>query len=291
MLQQHKIQRYRTLIESENVLPIGWGKDKKAPCLSGWQLNPKFTLEEICSVKDCIALGITTQNLFVLDLDGQSSIRWGRNKGLLDSGYTWEVHRTSSPYYYKRIFRPTSAQLAVIPENQDGLSEFQFRVRTNPSNFLNEAAEFFLAHNRQIIFYGKHWKSGGDYFSPPHRDFGDVREPTDKEWKVVVEELTKRQEKLPPNSRRSNSSDWFTLDVCPVCGRDQHNICQMHRDEKTVRCFEGVTYHPPQNLRPGEVIHDNWAYVRSQYVGWGDFSIFVQHNASPVEKLRRRLYV
>ena len=178
--------------------------------------------------------------------------------------------------------------MAHIPSDEEGDREFQFRVRTNPSSFLNEAAEFFMAHNRQIIFYGKHWKSGGDYYSPPHRDFGDIREPTSAEWNVCLEELYKRQEKLPETYSRSHGKDWFTLDFCPICGRDQHNVCQMHRDEKTIRCFEGVTYHPPRNLKPGDVIYENWAFCRSQYVGWGDFSIFVQHKPTPTQLNFRR---
>ena len=114
MLHLQKLQKYRTLIERYNVLPVGWGKDKKAPCLSGWQLNPNLSLEDICSYKDAIALGLTTEDLWVLDIDGDSSVRWARRKGLLDGDFTWEVHRTTSPYYFKRIFSPTSEQLAEI---------------------------------------------------------------------------------------------------------------------------------------------------------------------------------
>ncbi len=178
--------------------------------------------------------------------------------------------------------------MAHIPSDGYGDREFQFKVRTNPSPFLNEAAEFFMAHNRQIIFYGKHFKSGGDYYSPPHKDFGDIREPTSAEWQVLLDELYKRQEKLPRITSRSHGKDWSTLHFCPICGRDQHLVCQIHRDEKTIRCFEGITYHPPKNLSPGQVIHENWAFCRSQYVGWGEFSIFTQHTPSPIEKLRRK---
>ena len=288
MLQQEKLQKYRALIERYNVLPVGWGKDRKAPCLSGWQLNPNLSLEQICNYKDAIALGLTTENLWVLDIDGDSAVRWARGKGLLDGEHTWEVHRTTSPYYYKRIWKPTKEQLAHIPSDEEGDREFQFRVRTNPSSFLNEAAEFFMAHNRQIIFYGKHFKSGGEYYSPPHKDFEDIREPTSAEWNVCLEELYKRQEKLPETYSRSHGKDWFTLHFCPICGRDQHNVCQIHRDEKTIRCFEGVTYHPPRNLKPGDVIYENWAFCRSQYVGWGDFSIFVQHKPTPTQLNFRR---
>jgi len=290
MLQQEKLQRYRALIEKYNVLPVGRGQQKKAPCLSGWQLNPNLSLEQICSYKDAIALGLTTENLWVLDIDGDSAVRWARSKGLLDGEFTWEVHRTTSPYYYKRIFKPTAAQIAEIPENQDGLQEFQFKVRTNPTPFLNEAAEFFMAHNRQIIFYGKHWKSGGDYYSPPHKDFGDIREPTTKEWKVVIDELSKREEKLPRASSRSLGRDWNTLSFCPICGRSENDnpVCQLHRDGNTIRCFEGITYHPPKNLTPGQVIHENWAFCRSQYVGWGDFAIFTKHQPDPIQLSFRR---
>ena len=288
MLNLQKLEKYKSLIETEQVLPIGRGKDRKAPCNKRWQLNPNLSLEDIYEFKDAIALGVTTPNLWVLDIDGESAVRWASGKGLLGGEHTWEVHRTTSPYYFKRIFRPTLKQIEQIPENPNGLREFQFKVKTSKLNYINEAVEFFMAHNRQIIFYGRHFKSGGDYISYPNRDFKDVRPPTDKEWKVCLEEIYKHQEKLPRTISRSHGRDWFTLDICPICGRDQHNICQMHRDGETIRCFEGVTYRPPQNLKPGEVIHDDWAYVRTQYVGWGDFSIFVKHKPTPTQLSFRR---
>ena len=43
-----------------------------------------LSLEDICSYKDAIALGLTTEDLWVLDIDGDSSVRWARSKGLLD---------------------------------------------------------------------------------------------------------------------------------------------------------------------------------------------------------------
>ena len=117
MSRQNKLERYRNFIDTYSVLPVGWGQDRKAPCLKAWQLNRHLSLEEICSYKDAIALGLTTEDLWVLDIDGDSSVRWARSKGLLDGEFTWEVHRTTSPYYFKRIFSPTSEQLAEIPEN------------------------------------------------------------------------------------------------------------------------------------------------------------------------------
>ena len=39
------------------------------------------------------------------NIDGDSAVRWARSKGLLDGEFTWEVHRTTSPYYFKRIWK------------------------------------------------------------------------------------------------------------------------------------------------------------------------------------------
>ena len=105
MLNPHKLEKYRKLIENYSVLPVGWGKDKKAPCLKAWQLNRHLSLEAICNYRDAIALGVTTEDLWVLDVDGDSAVRWARGKGLLDGEFTWEVHRTTSPYYFKRIWK------------------------------------------------------------------------------------------------------------------------------------------------------------------------------------------
>ena len=97
MLNPHKLERYRNFIDTYSVLPIGWGKDKKAPCLKAWQLNRHLSLEAICNYRDAIALGVTTEDLWVLDIDGDSAVRWARSKGVLDGEFTWEIHRTTSP--------------------------------------------------------------------------------------------------------------------------------------------------------------------------------------------------
>ena len=108
----------------------------------------------------------------------------------------------------------------------------------------------------------------------------------------MPEELFKRQEKLPRASSRSHGKDWFTLDF--VRSADGVKIIILFVRCTVTEILSDVSrynYHPPENLTPGQVIHENWAFCRSQYVGWGDFSIFVQHNPSPLEKLRRKLYV
>ena len=104
MLDLHQLQQYKELAENNVLLPIGWGDDKKAPMLYKWQLHKGFTLEELSKIKNAFAVGVRLDQIFCADIDGETAVRWARFKGLLTQPATWEVHRTTSSYHFKRFF-------------------------------------------------------------------------------------------------------------------------------------------------------------------------------------------
>ena len=146
----------------------------------------------------------------------------------------------------------TGKQIEQLPENQYGLQEFQFKVKTSKWNQSNDAVEFFLTHQRQCIIAGKHFKSGGEYYSAESFGIDKLRKPTDKEWQIILEEVYKHQEKnVNPTGARSLGKDWIRLASCPICGRNSHSICSIHKDEQTIRCFHGNSFSPESNLALG----------------------------------------
>lgn len=46
---------------------------------------------------------------------------------------------------------------------------------------------------------------------------------------------------------------------CPICGRTKDGDCRI--GDQMVLCHHGSTHHPPAGLRPGDVIHGQWAYT------------------------------
>lgn len=51
---------------------------------------------------------------------------------------------------------------------------------------------------------------------------------------------------------------------CPVCGRNVDGDCRF--SDELILCHSGTRFHPPQNLRPGDVIGINgvcWALIRT----------------------------
>ena len=294
MLNLQQLQPYKELAKSNVLLPIGWGDDKKAPMLSKWQLHKGFTVEELAKINNAYAVGLRLDKVFCADIDGETAVRWARFKGLLTQPATWEVHRDTSPYHFKRFFIPDSKQIEQLPENQYGLQEFQFKVKTSKWNQSNDAVEFFLTHQRQCIIAGKHFKSGGEYYSSESFGIDKLRKPTDKEWQIILEEVYKHQEKnINPTGAKSLGKDWIRLASCPICGRNSHSICSIHKDEQTIRCFHGNSFSPESNLAVGEVITsdwgDQWAFCRfKDEPAIGTFSIYTKHKPTPTQLNFRR---
>ena len=295
MLDLQQLQQYKELAINNVLLPVGWGDDKKAPMLNKWQLHKGFTLEELSKVPNAFSVGLRLDQIFCLDIDGETAVRWARFKGLLTQPATWEVHRTTSSYHFKRFFLPDSKQIEQLPQNQYGLQEFQFKVKTSNWNKSNDAVEFFLSHQRQCIIHGLHWKSGGKYLSYENSGVDKLRKPTEKEWEIILEEVYKHQEKnTNPIGARSLGKDWNRLRVCPICGRNSHSICSIHKDDQTIRCFHGNSFSPESNLAVGEVITsdwgDQWAFCKFKdepAIG-GTFSIYTRHKPTPTQLNFRR---
>ena len=297
MLNLQQLKPYKELAKTNVLLPIGWGDDKKAPMLYKWQLHKGFTVEELSKIKNAFSVGLRLDEIFCLDIDGETAVRWARFKGLLTQPATWEVHRTTSSYHFKRFFLPDSKQIEQLPQNQYGLQEFQFKVKTSNWNKSNDAVEFFLSHQRQCIIHGKHFKSGGEYETYEHSGVDKLRKPTAKEWEIILEEVYKHHEKEDKFTTyirgTSSGNDWNRLMSCPICGRCTHTICQVHADGETIRCFHGNSYCPRLDLKAGQVIDDDngdqWAFCRFQDVpAIGTFSIYTKHKPTPKQLSFRR---
>ena len=105
----------------------------------------------------------------------------------------------------------------------------------------------------------------------------------------MVDAATRPEAQQRSDQRKvGGNKSWMTLRRCPICGRHQHNICQMHRDEETIRCFRGGTFAPPVGLASGDRIGE-WRYCREQTTEVGDFAIFKKVQPSLTWRIRKAL--
>ena len=122
------------------------------------------------------------------------------------------------------------------------------------------------------------WRIDRD--NDPHR-FKLIWRPTPEQLRLLPTEISGKD-----HTRPAVRGDWRRLAHCPICGRNENTVCQVHTDGETIRCFRGSTFFPP-DLQPGERTGD-WQYKRDQHVGWGTFAIFHRANlGSPLQRLRR----
>ena len=306
MLLPKELELLTPLQYQHPLLPIGADhKDakflkKKAPVnkygglLSEWDKIEGYTVKELWSHPRAIAIGIRCDKLFCLDFDGSSAVEKAIKLGLAEGENTWEVKRTTSEGYYKRIFAPSPAQLNAIPPNFKNKKEFSFKIKTKESTEWDkaEAIEFFCSSGRQVIVCGQHYETSGRYFWEEGHTPDRLREPTIKEWNIVLKLLKKYQTEKLPNATTvtKNKTGWSRMSECEICGRVERPVCTISDDKNTISCFHGLSYAPPTGLKKGEVIFNTWAYSKTEERSFGTFSTFVRHRPSPLELLERRLH-
>lgn len=274
------------------LLPIGAGSDKKAPAdpttgelLKGWP-SAAFTPERVAKAcREVIAVGFRpgpdADGLIAFDIDGATAIERCRSHGCDPlTAPTWQVRRDTSADRLKVIWR--------VPAELRGALEHGFPKLTTKAPSTRGAgdgenvARYYGAG--QVIVLGQHPTSGGNYFWPDGHGPAEVAEiPPD--WWALADVIAKADPQQPKAARASSSTtsgrDWRRVNPCPICGRDGHLICSKHRDGRSVLCYHGSTFSPPE-LKPGEVITgsdgERWAFTGSRKHGEiGEFSHFKIH--------------
>ena len=308
MLLPKELGQLKHLEKKHVLLPVGADhpfstiKKKKAPCnrqgglLKGWNKPEQkgFSVNELWNYQSAIAVGIRCDNLFVLDIDGETANSKVIDLGLGGGADTWTIRRNSDPHYYKRIFLPTKEQINAIPPNSKGKKELHFRVYTKEEKDSREAIEFFgHTPGRQVIVQGQHFSTNGRYTTRIGEEPKDLRPPTVREWNIVLR-LARQYagEKVPPPGLvLKNKTSWKRLAECPICNRNERVVCSISEDRQTISCFHGLTFYPPTGLRKGEVLFGTWAYSKTEERSFGTFSTFVRHRPSSLELLNRRLQI
>jgi hypothetical protein len=270
------------------LLPIGAGSDKKASAhpttgegLKGWP-TAAFTPEQVASAcREVIAVGFRpgpdSDGLIAFDIDGATAIERCRSHGCDPlTAPTWQVRRDTSADRLKVIWR--------VPADLRGALELTVHKLTTKTPSTRGAgdgenvATYYGAG--QVIVLGQHPTSGGNYLWPDGHGPSDVAEIT-PEWWALADVIANADPAPAPkaaSSRTTSGSDWPRVSPCPICGRDGHLICSKHRDGRSILCFHGSTFSPPE-LKPGVVITgsdgERWAFTGSRRHGEiGDFSHF-----------------
>ena len=291
------LEQLQSLEADLALLPCG---GNKKPLINKWQMHTGFSIAELIAYPGIRAIGartgVNTGPLLCFDFDGPSALTFGKTHGLVPSCRslaTWQVHRSNNPHRLKVLFRPTAEQIEMLPDR----SEFQGKTVTRPAvkddsgDVIEngEALEVFFTGGRQVILLGRH-PDGGNYYWPFEQGPEALSAPPQAWWEHAISIASK--DKATQRSKAVTSSDdWRKQLCCEVCGRNQRQICSIHRDGDTVRCFYGSSFSPPDNLRRGQRIGTGtWAYSKDQDVaGIGTFAVFVRHRPSVLDGIRTQL--
>ena len=291
------LEQLQSLEADLAFLPCG---GNKKPLSNKWQMHTGFSIADLIAYPGIRAIGartgVNTGPLVCFDFDGPSALTYGEAHGLITSCRsfaTWQVHRSDTHHRLKVLFRPTAEQIEMLP----GRSEFQGKTVTRPAVKddsgdvieKGEALEVFFAGGRQVILLGRH-PDGGDYYWPFEQGPEALSAPPQAWWEHAISIATKHKTTQRAKAVTS-SDDWRKQLCCEVCGRNQRQICSIHRDGNTIRCFYGSSFSPPDNLRRGQRIGaGTWAYSKDQDVaGIGTFAVFVRHRPSVLNGIRKQL--
>ena len=292
MISAEIFQRLEPLSKTDRLLPVGGGDDFKAPLLKGWSTKPGVSIERLKSWRGLKSIGLAMDHLVCADVDGITAIERLLTLDLLEPELinTWRIDRDNDPHRFKLIWRPTAEQLRLLPKHYFGKDKTKPAVKEAGKVLQKgEGVDQFALHNgSQMVVVGRHY-SGGNYCWPDGQG-PEALAPLPSQWIDYFVEEARDYPRPAAGAHRTVSTvrgDWRRLARCPICSRDQNTVCQIHTDERTIRCFSGSTYCPP-DLQPEELTGD-WRYKRDQHVGWGTFAIF--HRAdlgSPLQRLRRQ---
>ena len=280
------------------LLPIGAGSDKKAPAhpttgelLKGWP-SAAFTPEKVASAcRQVIAVGFRpgpdADGLIAFDIDGATAIERCRSHGCDPlTAPTWQVRRDTDADRLKVIWRIPGDLRGALEHT---VAKLTTKAPSGPGARDGENVATYYGAG-QVIVLGQHPTSGGNYLWPDGHGPADVAE-IPPEWWALADVIAKADPQptkgAKASSRTTSSSDWPRVNPCPICGRDGHLICSKHRDGRSILCFHGSTFSPPE-LKPGQVITgkdgERWAFTGSRrHFDGGDFSHFKIDEPRPPE--------
>lgn len=255
--------------------------------LAKWQ-EAAFTAEQIAESGPAIGCGVRTGNgLLVFDVDGVTALKW-----LLDhdcdprATKTWQIHRDTDANRFKVAFTLTAGQQQQFG-NAKPKQHTKDAVKDDAGNVIEkgEAVEVFHSTGGQVVALGQHHDSGGNYYWPDGFAVEELAPIPPAWWEAActIAGSSTTAKVSTTKATSSSSREWKPLNPCPICGRNTTSYCSEHQDGKTIRCFHGNTFAPPQGLQRGECITDSygkqWGFSQEQTHSNGDvFSVFVEHN-------------
>ena len=254
--------------------------------LTKWQ-EAAFTAEQVAESGPAIGCGVRTGNgLLVFDVDGVTALEWLLNHDCDPRATkTWQIHRDTDPNRFKVAFTLTAEQQQRFG-NAKPKEHTKDAVKDDAGNVIEkgEAVEVFHSTGGQVVVLGQHHDSGGNYYWPDGLAVEELAPIPTAWWQAALTIAGDTTTKAATTKARSTGKgDWRSLNPCPICGRDTTGYCSQHKDGKTIRCFHGSTFEPPQGLQRGECITDSygkqWGFSQEQTHSNGDvFSVFVEHN-------------
>lgn len=269
------------------LLPIGAGGDGKAPAdpttgatLVGWT-TAVFTPEQIgTSCPKVRAVGTRTGpeagGLIAFDIDGATAIQHCRAHGCDPlSAPTWRIHRDTANDRLKVCWRLPAELWEHIPQT---VAKIITKPPSAPKAGDGENVATYYGAG-QVVVLGQHISSGGNYFWPAGHGPAELAEIPPGWWALAQAAAAAdgSRGKQRRGSATTAKGDWRLLSDCPICGRDKHDACKIHRDGRTILCLQGSSFSPPV-MKLGEVMTgrdgQRWAFA-GEGKHWEAFSTFV----------------
>lgn len=294
------LERLKPYENELTLLPVGWGIKGKAPMLKAWQHHQGFTIEELRQTQGIRSVGAITGRhagrLLCFDFDGESAIRYGKKNNLFsDSTKTWQIHRTTSSFHLKVIFRVNQEQLNEL-DSTDG---FQLSIPESGEarDKTSGRLEIFFQQNRQVIVLGEHPSTGGQYFWPSGRGPEDLAPAPSPWWDFAVR--AHRSENRFSKSRIKTHSMRATkntrVNPCPICGRhDGPGGSQLWCSKEKnglLFCMPGSTFSADKRhgvLKPGQVVN-GWILLKRTPTPKGVVLTFKGESMSALLSIRASL--
>ena len=292
------LQRLQHLENDLALVPVGWGHEHKAPMFFGKDHPemPEDWTKEALTVEQLQQwprrpfhavggrTGLRTGPLLAFDFDGASSFDLGLYPWAIT---TWQVHRDNDPFRLKVLCRPTLEQIAQLPLQADGTSEFQGKTGTAPRTDASkgEALEVFFTGGRQVILLGQHASTGGNYFWPDGLGPEALCAPPADWWAHALQIAQNCQQRITTGSKPSvNRNGHRHLDPCPICGRCSgaggSGLWCEETTDGLVLCMTGSTFNAEQahgRIALGQVLKNGFALVKRTPIGEGDVLTFKAH--------------
>jgi hypothetical protein len=256
-------------------LPLVACRGDKRPYQEAWQtksLTPQQIIDE-----DCAAVGLRCgkdSEIVAFDLDGTTASERAIAAGCEPYEHnTWVRERKNAPDRTMVLFKVPNVFWPMLPK-------IKVAIKTKPGGKgEGEQVEVFWGNTCQVIVAGQH--PSGVFYDWVGTSPADLK-PLPPEWLAFWLKLAAEKDDTSTAVVRRDSeggAGWRDFIDCDICGRDKKD-CRISANGELVLCKHGNSFHPPTDLKKGQVVEGatkQWRFNGVMTNDVGTFSRFILH--------------